>query len=243
MVSVITIKFATTQTRAFRAYVGNGAVVVIVAWVRIIFEGAADGWIADIGCADVTIITVWTPATDTGSLGAGVFVGAGVLVIARLRVWNELTVGGCVADVICTWVTVVTALDGAADAGPATTEVVEGAVVSITTGADHIIVLTASARKAEIVGAWVSIITHQGSGSYAEPFLTSVELRTFVIVVTGRIGGKVEAGPLWITNIVGAGVSIITVHGRAARYAASFGAAVAQSTGVGVIAWRVIWAR
>jgi hypothetical protein len=158
-----------TGTDTGHAGVGLGAGIVVIAGIGVIVMHAAGGWVAGIIGAVVAIVAIGSCSADAGSSGTGVIRGAGITVVTGIGVVHMRAAGGRVAGIIGAGVAVVAVRRRASIAGPTTAGVTRRTGVAVGAGICVVLVRTAGGRVAGIIGAGVSVIAVEGTGSYTDP--------------------------------------------------------------------------
>lgn len=95
--------------------------------------------------------------------------------------------------------------------------------------------IASTVQQADVIGAWVAVVTDQGTRSHTEPVYAAVLRGTGVAVVTGAIRGLLDTPLIPKTSAGGARVAVVTAEGSASL-ASSRRAQVADGAHVAVIA-------
>jgi hypothetical protein len=194
---------------------------------------------ARIGGANVLVVAVAHALRFALASHTFVPCSAGITVVALALCRIVLTGPLVVTKVDSTWIAIIAIKLQARLTGALYAMVIESARVAIGAGDVDALVLAATSRLADVLGAGILVVTVDGAAAQALAVTAMVIGGAGVEVVARCIIGVVIAAEVRIAQVISAGVTVVTRLGLAG-HAASHDAGIALSALVPIVAGVIV---
>jgi len=239
-IAIHTFEITSAHADSGLAYVVNRTLIPVVAnaldW-RVL---TAKAGMARVEGTHVVIIAIKPRATHAGRTRTLVVLRARVSVVARGSVGRIDTPHAGFAGIVGAHVAVIAGIrNKPCLTSPVLARIPQRTDVTVVAGSTVVGVNTTQQGRTTVVSARILVVAHDGLGSFARARRAAIILGAEVTVVALGLIGNVLAPILLIAGVVGAEISIVTVH-TARGNARSQVAVIASGTNVAVITGCVV---